>query len=113
MDDGFRPNSRRRITCYAASMTIEAMLISGAVIGLMTRIFSPSGRVGCTILWIVPIGMIGYIAFWQWQHPENLRSTSSLDFLFGPLWPSFGASVGYVVGGGLRLLVRRLKRTGS
>ena len=94
-------------------MTIEAMLIAGAVVGLLIGLFSPNGRVGCTILWVVPIGMIAYIAFWQWQHPENLRSTSALDFMFGPLWPSLGASAGYVVGGGLRFLVRRLKGTGS
>ncbi len=94
-------------------MTIEAMLIFGAVVGLLIGLFSPSGRVGCTVLWIVPVAMIAYIAFWQWQHPENLPSTSALDFLFGPLWPSLGASVGYAVGGGLRSLIRRLKRTGS
>jgi len=94
-------------------MTIEAMLISGAVVGLLIGLFSPNGRVGCAILWIVPVAMIAYIAVWQWQHPENLRSTSALDFLFGPLWPSLGASVGYVIGGSLRSLIRRLKRTGS
>ncbi|MEG8039584.1 hypothetical protein QP166_09595 [Sphingomonas sp. LR60] len=93
-------------------MTIEAMLISGAVIGLLIGLLSPSGRVGCIILWIVPIGMIAYIAFWQWQHPENLRSTSALDYMFGPLWPSLGAGAGYVAGGGLRFLVHRLKETG-
>lgn len=65
------------------------------------------------MLWIVPIGMVAYIAFWQWQHPEDLRSTSALDFMFGPLWPSLGASAGYVAGGGLRFFVRRLKGTGS
>lgn len=94
-------------------MTIEGMLISGAFIGLLIGLFSPSGRAGCITLWIVPVGMIAYIAVWQWQHPEKLRSTSALDFMFGPLWPSLGAVVGYVGGGGVRFLVRRLKRTGS
>ncbi len=94
-------------------MTIEAMLVCGAVIGLLIGLLSPSVRVGCTTLWIIPVGMIAYIALWQWQHPESLRSTSALDLMFGPLWPSLGAIVGYVAGGGLRLFIRRLKSTVS
>jgi hypothetical protein len=94
-------------------MTIEAMLIAGFVVGLLIGLFSPNGRVGCTVLWTVPIAMIAYIALWQWQHPENLRSTSALEFIFGPLWPSLGAIGGYVAGGGLRFLVRRLNGIAS
>ncbi|WP_375287202.1 hypothetical protein [Sphingomonas sp.] len=89
-------------------MTIEAMLIGGLVVGLLIGLVAPDGRVGCAALWIVPVGMIAYIAFWQWQHPEDLRSTSALDFLFGPLWPTLGACAGYAAGLGVRgLCVRK------
>lgn len=42
--------------------------------------------------------MVAYISWWQSQHPESLRSTSALDFLFGPLWPSLGAIAGFYAG---------------
>jgi len=36
--------------------------------------------------------------WWQGEHPEDLRSTSGLDFVFAPLWPSLGAVMGYFAG---------------
>lgn len=85
------------------------MLAFGAVLGVLIGLLSPNGRVGCTALWIVPVATVAYIAFWQWQHPENLRSTSALDFLFGPLWPTLGASAGYVAALLLRELLDRAR----
>ena len=41
------------------------------------------------------------------QHPENLRSTSSLDLFFGPLWPSLGALGGYLMVRIIESLVKR------
>lgn len=79
-------------------MTIEAMLTIGAVIGFMIGLGAPRKRTGCLALLIIPLGALLYTGIWQGQHPENLRSTSALDFIFVPLWPSFGAVAGYVLG---------------
>ena len=75
--------------------SIEGLLIIGLTIGLVIGLITRNTRVGCSALVIVPVSMIGYIAWWQSQHPENIRSTSGLDFIFGPLWPSLGALAGY------------------
>ena len=60
-------------------MTIEALLLRGAIVGLLIGLFAPDSRIGCMALWVVPVCMVAYVAFWQWQHPEDLRSTSALD----------------------------------
>jgi len=77
---------------------IEALLIIGFVVGLFVGLTMPSHKAGCFALLPVPIIMIAYISQWQSQHPENLRSTSGLDFIFGPLWPSAGAIAGFYLG---------------
>jgi len=79
-------------------MTIEAMLTFGVAAGLAVGLIAPRERTGCLMLLAVPIAAFAYVWIWQAQHPESLRSTSSLDFLFGPLWPSIGAVCGYVAG---------------
>jgi hypothetical protein len=56
--------------------------------------------------------MIAYVYAWQSAHPESLRSTSGLDFLFVPLWASLGAMGGYVIGASLRYFILS-KRNGS
>jgi len=93
-------------------MTIIGLLIGGALFGILTGLLIPQLKVGCTALLIVPVAMIGYLALWQSLHPANIRSTSALDFLFGPLWPSLGALAGFPVGGLVRLVVNRSKRNG-
>jgi hypothetical protein len=77
---------------------IEALLIIGLVAGFFVGLTVPSQKIGCLALLPVPIVMIGYVIRWQSQNPENLRSTSGLDFLFGPLWPSAGAVAGFFIG---------------
>ena len=93
-------------------MTIEMLLIAGALAGLVIGLAVPNPKLGCAALWIVPLAMIIYVYAWQRAHPENLRSTSGLEFFFGPLWPSLGAMVGFVVGTSLRCFVLS-KRNGS
>ncbi len=82
--------------------------IIGLVVGLFICIFLPRPKVGCLALLAVPLAMIVYIGLWQALHPENIRSTSALDFVFGPLWPSLGAIAGYLIGKVLGLLFCRL-----
>lgn len=79
-------------------MTIEAMLMVGAMIGFIIGLGAPRERVGCLVLLIIPVSMFVYTWIWQAQHPENLRSTSALDLIFMPLWPSVGAVAGYAFG---------------
>jgi len=83
-------------------LSIEGAFAIGAAAGLLIGILLPRQKLGCAALLVVPITMIFFISWWQAQHPENLRSTSALDFLFGPLWPSLGAVVGYYTGKWLR-----------
>lgn len=93
-------------------MTIEMLLIAGALAGLVIGLASPSAKLGCVALWVVPIAMIAYVYAWQRAHPESLRSTSGLDFLFGPLWPSLGALFGFVVGTSLRYFILSKRNEG-
>ena len=82
----------------AMLMTIEGLLIVGAVAGLLIGLTAGSQKMGCSVLCIIPVAMIFYISAEQAQNPESIRSTSALDFVFGPLWPSLGAIGGYSIG---------------
>ena len=82
--------------------SIEGLLAIGFIVGLLTGVSAPRVKVGCYILLAVPVAMFAYVGWWQDQHPESLRSTSALDFLFGPLWPSVGAIVGFYAGRAVR-----------
>ncbi|GKS03256.1 hypothetical protein [Sphingomonas aquatilis] len=93
-------------------MTIEMLLIGGALTGLVIGLGAKTPQLGCAALWIVPLAMIAYVYAWQSAHPDSLRSTSGLDFVFGPLWPSLGAMGGYVVGTAIRYFIL-FKRNGS
>jgi hypothetical protein len=85
-------------------LSIEGSFAIGGVVGLLVGVLLPRPKLGCMVLLIVPVAMIFFVSWWQGQHPENLRSTSGLDFVFGPLWPSVGATAGYFVGMWLRSL---------
>jgi hypothetical protein len=82
-------------------LTIEGSFAIGAVIGALIGVALEKQKVGCLALWAVPVAMVLYVGWWQGQHPEAIRSTSGLDFVFGPLWPSLGALCGFY---GARLL---------
>jgi hypothetical protein len=94
-------------------MTITMLLIYGAVAGLLVGAVIPGKRFGCMALLIVPIAMIVYVSRWQAAHPENIRSTSGLDFIFGPLWPSLGALAGFYTARALRAWVTGRNGDGS
>ena len=83
-------------------LTIEGSFGIGITAGLLVGLLFPRPRLGCFVLLAVPVAMIFFIRWWHAEHPENLRSTSALDFVFGPLWPSLGAIGGYYVGMWLR-----------
>jgi hypothetical protein len=85
-------------------LSIEGSLGLGLAAGLLVGLLLPRPKIGCLVLLAVPIAMIGFVSWWQGQHPENLTSTSGLDFVFGPLWPSLGALGGYFAGIWLRSL---------
>ena len=88
-------------------LTIEGSLAVGAAIGLLVGVSLPRPKLGCVVLLTVPVAMLFFVSWWQDQHSENLRSTSALDFFFGPLWPSLGATGGYFVGIWVRALFNR------
>jgi hypothetical protein len=88
-------------------LTIEGSFFIGAVAGIVIGFFISRPKLGCAVLLIIPTAMIFFIGWWQGQHPENLRSTSGLDFMFGPLWPSVGALAGSCLG---RLLKSRIDK---
>ncbi|WP_221714211.1 hypothetical protein [Sphingobium xanthum] len=83
-------------------MTIGMMMLYGAMAGLVVGGLFSSQRLGCSILLAIPITMIVYVSRWQSANPEALRSTSGLDFVFGPLWPSIGALGGFYAARALR-----------
>ena len=77
-------------------MTIELMLIGGLIVGSVIGLTAPNQGLGCIALLLVPICMVLYIDWWQGENPDMLRSTSALDFIFGPLWPTIGAISGFI-----------------
>jgi len=83
-------------------VTITMLLILGGLAGLVVGVVLPTQRSGCIALLAVPVAMLVYIHRWQAAHPESLRSTSGLEYVFGPLWPSLGAIGGFVLGRMLR-----------
>lgn len=89
-------------------MTIEALLIAGALIGMLIGILTKDH--GCAVLLIVPVAMLGYTALWQMAHTESLRSTSALDYLFAPLWPTLGAVPAFIAARAGKLLVGWARR---
>ena len=90
------------MTFESLLLTIEGSLAIGGAIGLLVGFALPRPKIGCIALLIVPVAMICFISWWQGQYPENVRSTSGLDFVFGPIWPSLGALGGYFIGVWLR-----------
>jgi hypothetical protein len=83
-------------------MTIEILLVCGFFVGLLVGAAVANPKHGAAVLLLVPVAMIFYIGWRQGQDPDRLRSTSSLDFIFGPLWPSLGAIGGFYAGRVLR-----------
>ena len=58
---------------------VPALLATGGMVGAVLGVLFGLRRGGAFTLFLVPAGMIGYIANWQDRHPEALRSTSGLD----------------------------------
>jgi hypothetical protein len=85
-----------------ALMSNELLIFCGFVAGLLVALTVRKRAVGCLIMLAVPVAMIAYVAWWQSQNPDQLRSTSALEFVFGPLWPSLGGIVGFIIGQLLR-----------
>lgn len=83
-------------------LTAEGAALLGLGAGIVVGMLFPRPKIGCTVLLAVPVLMILFVSWWQGQHQESLRSTSSLDYIFGPFWPSLGAFVGYFTGVWLR-----------
>ena len=90
------------MTIETVLLSIEGLLALGLAIGLLVGVAVRKRKLGCLILLAVPVAMLFYVGWWQGQHPENLRSTSALDFMFGPLWPSLAALAGFYAGQWLR-----------
>ena len=88
-------------------MGIVLLMICGFVAGVTVAIAVRDSSRGCLILLFVPATMLAYVIWWQTQHPENLRSTSALDLVFGPLWPSLGALSGYFMARIIKSLAKR------
>ena len=84
--------------------SIEGLLAVGFAAGSLVGVTVTRQKLGCIVLLVVPVLMICYVGWWQSEHPENIRSTSGLDYIFGPLWPSLGAVGGYYAGRWLRSL---------
>lgn len=71
------------------------LLLTGFLAGLMLSLTLRNRRFGCFSLAMIPVGAWSYVDWWQSQHPELLRSTSGLEFLFVPVPPMIGALAGY------------------
>lgn len=75
--------------------------IMGGCLGLGLR----KWRFGCVSLLLIPIGACVYVGWWQSQHPELLRSTSGLEYLF----VQFPVLIGGLAGYGLVAFIREYR----
>ena len=82
-----------------------ALMLIGFLVGGVFGLTLSQKRLGCLSLILIPVGAFSYVAWWQNQHPELLRSTSCLEFLFVPIPPTLGALAGY----GIVALTRALR----
>lgn len=80
-------------------MTITAWILLGALAGGAIGHFS---RRGLVALLTIPVGMIAVVLIYHAVYAGELRSTSALDFVFGPLWPTLGAVPGFHAARALR-----------
>lgn len=76
-------------------MSFLALISAGALAGAMLAFIFGTRPVGCASLLIVPVLAVLFVGWWQDQHPELLRSTSGLDYLFIPPIPTIGALATY------------------
>ncbi|KWV95232.1 hypothetical protein [Erythrobacter sp. AP23] len=76
-------------------MSFLVLIGAGALGGAALALIFGTRRVGCASLIVVPISAVLFVSWWQNQHPELLRSTSGLDYLFVPPIPTIGALVAY------------------
>lgn len=88
-------------------MTPELFIALGFAAGLLVSLLSSGVRHGCLGLLTVPVLMLSYIWVWQSLNPEKPRSTSALDYVLGPPWPSLAAIAGFGVGEFVRFLFRK------
>jgi len=77
--------------------SIEAFIFAGFVAGLVVGWLAPTSKLGCFVLLGVPVLALGYVSWWLIENPDIKReqATWALVYLFGPLWPSAGALVGF------------------
>ena len=79
-------------------MTITLFVIVGAIVGFGAAVVFTNARPGCVSLLIIPIAMYFYVDWWVNNNPDLWTSTIALEYFFGPLWPSLGAAVGFLLG---------------
>ena len=83
-------------------MTFEGLLFAGAIFGLTVGLAFRSPKLGCAVLFLVPVATFAYFDWWQ-ARLVNPRSTTGLDFVFVTLpSSSVGAILGYLVGMAIR-----------
>jgi len=85
-------------------VTVEGSFVAGGAAGFVIGTLLPRFRFGCPTLLVIPVARYFFVGWWQDQNPDLLRSTSGLQFIFGPIWPGMGAIAGYPVGKELRSL---------
>ncbi len=85
-------------------MTIELLLIAGMFAGLLASLL-PSGKIGCGVLLLVPVAMIGFVYFELADPARRPDAQDALAYVFGPLWPSIGAIAGFALGRWVRRIM--------
>lgn len=79
-------------------MTFGGLFLAGAIFGLTVGLAFRSPKLGCAVLFLVPVGAFAYFDWWQTQL-VNPRPTTGLHFVFVALpSSSIGAMLGYLVG---------------
>ena len=74
-----------------------ALMLVAFIVGVTLALALSSKRFGCLSLTLVPLGGFAYVSWWQGKHPELLRSTSGLEYLFVQFPVLTGGLAGYAL----------------
>ena len=88
-------------------LTIEGSFTLEAVVGLLLGILLPRPKTRCLAWPAVPLAAVFSFVGSKSEHPDKLRFTSALNFMFEPIWSSLGDVAGNSTGTWLRRFSER------
>lgn len=75
----------------------ELVVIGSFAIGVVVGIGVRRRWQAIVVAILLSAGSIAFVAWWQSANLSNLTSTSSLEYIFAPLYPVVGLGIGWLI----------------